>query len=133
VDPAAPSLAALRLVVHLLGVGRGNVEGVCALPVVAGKNRAHSVVWVRTSKETLVAILVVAPRKNLYVPQGLSVAACVLVLAKVIALGKFDMWGIICASNQPESNRGNSTPTRPMRRECHLDGARGDHGAPRGH
>ena len=48
-DPAAPSLAALRLVVNLLGVGRGNVEGVCALPVVAFKDRAHSVVWVRTS------------------------------------------------------------------------------------
>ena len=87
-DPAAPSLAGLRLVVRLLGVGRGNVEGVCALPVVAGKDRAHSVVWVRTSQETLVAIIVVAPCKNLSVPQGLSVAACVLVLARSDCIGQ---------------------------------------------
>lgn len=81
-----------------------------------------------------------APCKNLSVPQGLSVAACVLVLDRCDWIGQeiqvgnhVGVWAVFCPSNLPDSRRGDSTFTRPMRLEWHLNGDRGDHGVPRGH
>lgn len=71
---AAPSLAEVGLVMrHFLRVGRGDVEGVGALVVVAVEDGADRVAGIRAPEGALVGV--VTPSENLSTPQGLSVVA----------------------------------------------------------